>query len=201
MNDPRIEGLLREVGQLKREVANLRKPEVPLGLSLIEPQILSGSAASVTFSAIPQTFRHLHLICEARTDLAAEADNVLLRFNADSGANYDRQRLTVNNATLSGASARAGTSDQIGVCEAANSRASNFSPVQTRIYGYTRTDAEKWTLSHSASFGDVSADADLQIQFRGGRWRSTAAITSIVLLPATGTNFVSGSRFQLYGIA
>lgn len=199
MNTEIIE-LQRQLTLLTRRVDELVKPEVPLGLSLISSQILSGTAATVTFSSIPQSFRHLTLICQARTDAAAEADNIQLRFNADSSAIYDRQRLSANNTTLSGAAARAGTADQIGVCEAANSRASNFSPTHTYIYGYTRTDAEKNTLSHSSVFGDVSADTDLQIQFRAGRWRSTAAITSITLLPLTGPNFVSGSRFELYGV-
>lgn len=174
--------------------------QILTGPALISETALSANAASVTFSNIPQIFRHLELTCQVRTDLAAEADNVQLRFNGDSSASYDRERLSANNVTVSSAAARGGTADQIGICEAANSRANNFSPITTRIYGYSRSDCEKWTLSHSATFGDVSADTDLQIQQRGGRWRSTGPITSIILLPVTGANFVSGSRFQLYGL-
>lgn len=199
--DPRVDGLLKEVALLKQRLDNLPTPEIPLGLSLISETILSATAATVTFSGINQSFRHLLLVCQARTDAAAEADTIQLRFNADSSAIYDRQRITGAATVVTAASARAGTADQIGVCEAASSRASNFSPVATWIFGYARTDAEKWTGSPiSVSFGDVSADTDLQIQIRGGRWRSTAAITSITLLPLTGPNFVSGSSFQLYGV-
>lgn len=192
--------LIRRVTQLEKRLDELLRPEMPRGVSLISSQILTGSVASVTFSSIPQNYQHLQLILQVRSDLAAEVDNVQLRFNGDSGANYDRQRLSANSTTVSAAAARANTSDQIGVCEAANSRASNFSPIQTFIYGYSRTDAEKHLMSQSSVLGDVSADTDLQIQYRGSRWRSTSAITSIVISPVTGTNFVSGSRFQLYGI-
>jgi hypothetical protein len=38
-----------------------------------------------------------------------------------------------------------------------------------------------------------------QATFRSGLWRSTSAITSILIYPNT-TEFVSGSRFSLYGV-
>jgi hypothetical protein len=194
--------LAREITLIKRRLDEIERGrlEVPLGLSLTSSQTLSGSVTTVTFSSIPQGYRHLLLICQARTDRAAEVDGVLIRFNGDSTAIYDRQSLTANNATLTGAAARAQTSIQIGAGEAANSRASNFSPTEATIYDYASTATEKWTLSQNANFGDVSADADLFWRSFAGRWRSTAAITSITILPNVGPNFVSGSIFQLYGI-
>jgi hypothetical protein len=33
-----------------------------------------------------------------------------------------------------------------------------------------------------------------------GLWRSTASVTDIQLFPNVGTNWVTGSRFSLYGI-
>ncbi len=175
--------------------------EQPLsGPALISETTLTATATSVTFSAIPQIFRHLMVVCQARTDAAAETDLVLLRFNSDTGNNYDIQALAVNNATLTGAVARANSSIGIGRTEAANSRASNFSPTQFWVYGYSRTDAEKWAIGLAANFGDVSADADLREEYRSGRWRNTTAISSMTILPSAGPNFVSGSRFQLYGV-
>lgn len=170
------------------------------GPALIAETILTGSATTVTFSGIPQIFRHLMLTCQARTDVAAEADGVMLRFNGDTGANYDRQSLTGNAVTASALGSRAQISIQAGSVDAANSRAGNFSPVSVQILGYTRTDNEKWILSQSGVFGNVSADADLFVQVFAGRWRNTTAISSLTLLPLTGPNFVSGSRFGLYGV-
>lgn len=170
------------------------------GPALISETTLSGSAASVTFSGIPQIFRHLMLMSQARTDAVAETDVVLLRANGDTGPSYDAQVLSVNNATLTGAVGRAGTFFGIGRAEGASSRASNFAPTQVWIYAYSLSDREKWLYGLSANFGDASADADLREEWRSGRWRNTTPISSITLLPNTGPNFVSGSRFQLYGV-
>lgn len=197
--DPRVDGLLKEVALIKQRLDNLPKPEVSQGLSLIAIQ--SGSGTSIAFSDIPQSYRHLMLIGSARSSVAAENDGLLLQFNGDTGSNYDWQRMSANNATLSGAVGRGTTSIQVGAIEGASSRAASFSPVHIYIYLYSQGAVyEKYTLSQNTFFGDVSADADMFYQSRGGRWRSTAAITSITLLPLTGPNFVAGSGFQLYGV-
>lgn len=192
--------LIRRITAIEKRLDGLVKPEVPLGMSLIASQALSGSVASVTFSDIPQTFRDLNIVYQARTSVTAETDIILARFNGDTGSSYDAQVFTANNTTLSGVVGRGTTSVGLGRAEGASSRASNWSPTEARIFGYSLTDREKWVRALSASFGDVSADADLREEYRLGRWRNTAAITSITLLPNTGPNFVSGCRFQLYGV-
>ena len=170
------------------------------GLTFIGQTILTGSVTSITFSAIPDYFRHLFIECQLRTDRAAEEDTALLRFNADSGANYDRQQLYVNAATPAGTVVRATTATWGVVAEAANSRASNFAPGIIFIPFYKETNAEKWLISLSAVYGDVSADADMFSIFRSSRWRNTTTITAITLLPSVGPNFVSGSKVNLYGV-
>ncbi len=175
--------------------------EQPIGgPALIAETILSASTTSVTFSGIPQIFRHLMLVCQARSDAAAEVDNILIRFNSDSGANYDFEQLFGNAATPTSTASRATASLPFAIIEAANSRASNFAPAIGYVFGYTLSDREKWFLSNSATFGNVSADADMFVVQRSGRWRNPTAISSVSLLPGTGPNFVSGSRFQLYGV-
>jgi hypothetical protein len=195
------EDLIRDFSQLQQRVDGLVKPEFALGLSLISETILTGSVASVTFASIPQTFRTLRLFLQLRSDQAVEAESVILRFNADSGNNYDWIQHYYNTGTGSaGSVTRATSSIALGLCEAANSRASNFSPINLLVSGYA-TAGEKWVSnSLSAVFGDVSADADMYTIQIFGRWRSTAAITSVTILPATGPNFVSGSILQLYGV-
>lgn len=175
--------------------------QILTGPALIAPEvILSAPVASLTFTGIPQIFRHLQLLCQVRTDNAAEKDGFLMRFNSDTGGNYDLQRLQADNATVTAVALRAQASIQIATVESANARASNFSPVVIDMLGYSRSDAEKWALSHTGAFGDVSADGDLAVYLRASRWRNTTPISSITLLPQTGTNLVSGSRFQLYGV-
>jgi len=192
--------LIKQIANLQKQVDGLIKPEVPLGLSLISESVFVASATSIAFSSLPQGFRHLMLIVQARTDVAAENDAVLVQFNGAVGASYDWQRLTGNSATVSSLATRAATSIQFGLCEGANSRASNFSPTLGYVFGYALSTAEKWTLSACAAFGDVSADTDLFVQLRAGRFRDTTVIQQVAFLPLTGPNFISGSRFQIYGI-
>lgn len=193
--------IAREITLIKRRLDEVERGrgEVPLGMSLVAETVLSGSVTIVTFSDISQSYRDLILTIQGRTDVAAEADAVLIRLNGDTGGNYDQQRITANHTTLSGLASRAGTSFAVSA-DGANARASNFTASTFRIFGYTRTDAEKWAHSHTNNFGDISADTDLAITLRSHRWRNTAAITSITLLPLTGPNLVSGSRFTLYGV-
>jgi hypothetical protein len=39
-----------------------------------------------------------------------------------------------------------------------------------------------------------------EIYFGSNLWLSTSAITSLVIVPRTGTNFVQYTQFALYGI-
>jgi hypothetical protein len=170
-----------------------------LSNAFIAETALGASAASVTFSNIPQGFRSLLLITQARTDAAAENDNINIRLNNDSGANYDFQQVYGNSTTVAATTNRATSTPQSGITEAANSRSNTFAPAMTLIPGYAST-SEKWLLTLTAAFGNVSADTDLFAIVRAVRWRNGNAITSMVIVPQGGPNFVAGSRFQLYGM-
>lgn len=196
---PSNDDIYKQLTYLQKQIDNFVKPEVPLGLSLVSEQILTGSAATITFSSLPQNFKHLRIIAQLRTDRVAEIDAARLRFNGDSGGNYDEEHYTANSTTLSSAGNLAATSMAIGATEADSSRASNFGPLILDVLNYTSA-SEKWILTRSGAFGNVSAATDLFIQNYIGRWRSTAAITSLTLLPNIGPNFVSGSILQLYGL-
>lgn len=171
-----------------------------LSNAFIAETILSGSATSVTFSNIPQGFRHLQLFTQSRTDRAAESDNIVIRFNGDSGTNYDLESLESAGATVAAAASRATATPLLIGSEGASSRGNNFAPGVMFILGYSNAAMEKRMLGISSIFGNLSADTDLINLFRNGLWRSLNVVTSVTLLPGTGPNFVAGSRFQLYGV-
>lgn len=171
-----------------------------LAAAFISETILSASASSVTFSNIPQGFRHLFLMCTVRTDRAAESDTLNVRLNNDSGNNYDFQQLFGSSTTASASTLRATSALIIGVTEAAQSRDNAFAPTIAWIWNYSLSTQDKYSIGLSGLIGNLSADTDLNIGVRLAHWRNLNVVTSIVLLPNTGPNFVSGSRFQLYGI-
>jgi hypothetical protein len=148
---------------------------------------------------IPQTWKHLQIVASLRTAIASSTDNVLLRFNNDSGANYDFLGAYHQNATgaaiFSGfAVAGAG----LGYAPGSTIRAARFGAHIVEIPSYADAVREK----HCASkFGFVDASATSST---GGviesAWRNTAAITRVQLLNSSGLAFADGSRVTLYGM-
>ncbi len=195
-----LEELTKQFNILRQDFDNLDKPEMSLGMTLIAEEVLSGSVASVTFSSISQSFRNLALFCELRTDAAVELDVGRIRFNGDSAANYDIQTINGSSTTTSATVVRATASSSLYLSEGANSRASCFSPNFSIIFDYANSALEKFAIGLSSVYGDRSANTDLFASLRTIAWRNTAAITSIAIVPSAGPNFVSGSKFQLYGI-
>lgn len=171
-----------------------------LATAFISETILSANATSVTFSNIPQGFRHLMFFSSARGDGAVEADSVVIRFNGDAGSNYDAERLNGLGVTPTSVAARATATPFIGMSEGANSRGNNFGSTWAIIWNYQNGTIEKHALGISCIYGNSDADSDLIVSLRSTRWRNTNVITSLTLLNATSANFVTRSRFQLYGI-
>ena len=137
------EDMIRQVAQLERRLDALVKPEVALasGWELISETELGASAASVTFSSIPGTYRSLFIVAQARTDRAAsDADTLNVRFNSDTGNNYDRLAVVFGNSTTSYGPSR-GISSMLSVAmaEASGSRASNFDPALMFVPDYAAT--------------------------------------------------------------
>jgi hypothetical protein len=167
---------------------------------LIEETILGGAVASVTFSAIPGTYRTLALDAHARTSRVNESDSINWRVNGDSGANYDYSTNQIFNSGVGTADARAQTSARFSVVEGSTARANCFAPVLAYWPGYALTSQEKYCKSFGNVVLDMNLDQDVRTSSSTGHWRSTAAITSLIILPNTGPNLASGSRFTLYGI-
>ena len=169
----------------------------------IEQVVLEESVTEIVFVDISQRFRSLFLIIQCRTDYADEEDEFRLQFNGDAGANYDWLNVwfDCNVDPHEHECMRGDISIKVTTCEAALSRANNYSTSTHLFPGYTEMDREKWIItSQSGRFGDVSADTDLGLGFARGRWQSLEAITRIRIFPENGTNFVPGCQFALYGI-
>tara|TARA_R110002020_G_scaffold74200_6_gene190113 strand:+ start:2752 stop:7779 length:5028 start_codon:yes stop_codon:yes gene_type:complete len=159
--------------------------------NLIERQELSGTAASVTFDYIPQTYDHLELIVYARTDRSAANDVVKMEFNGDTTTtNYDHQEIQGSSTTVS--SNTDGNNNRIGVFPAATEGANEFGVATVTTYNYTKTDRHKHTM--------VTMGTTERVLSYSKRWENTAAITQIVVKPNTGPNFIAGSTFELRGI-
>ncbi len=159
---------------------------------------LTPSATGVaTFSSLG-SYTHLRIVYSMRADDAVTGENLVMTFNADTGANYDRQSFVANNATLSGSGVAAGTSMFITQVSGASAPANVPSCGEINIFDYRGTTFYK--VATCAQYHQTAATAaGQQYRTQSGLWRSTVAITSITLTLASG-NYVSGSKLTLYGL-
>jgi hypothetical protein len=154
----------------------------------ISTQTLGTASASVTFSSIPQTYTDLILISNFKGSVAGE--NLVLQYNSDTATNYSRTYLYGN-----GSSVQAGRSANANVNYLGQSDSAQFMNNITNMFNYSKTTTFKTNLSRTNDTAGLYASVGLS----AGLWRSTAAISSIVIFPASG-NFAINSTFTLYGI-
>jgi len=148
---------------------------------------LTSAAASVTFSSIPATYTDLYLVAQMQN--TGSLQRIDLRFNSDSGSNYSVTRVYGSGSTA--VSDRFANASGIDIAYVATS---GWCIANHSIMNYANTTTYKSIVGRWNSEGNSGYTVGLV-----GLWRSTAAITSIALIPA-GVNFASGSTFTLYGI-
>ena len=147
---------------------------------------LGSTASGVTFSSIPATYRDVILVVNASSSIQTE---LFLRFNSDTGSNYNTVRMQGSGSLAASAS----TSNATGARLNGNGdimTTPSFNAV-IQLLDYSATDKHKAALSRTSSAGGVDACAV--------RWANTNAITTILAYPTTGT-FSSGSTFNLFGV-
>jgi len=169
----------------------------PAGFAKINESVLVGTTASVTFSSIPATYRNLRLYVLCRSDTAGVQTNLFMQFNGDTAANYDYQEMAGQQAATAAVESLA----QIGIpmreMPAAGTTASHPAIFTIDIPWYASTTFLKLSINQS-SWSNGTATGSLVTRNAMGRWRSSAAITSIRLVPGAGS-FIAGSSFALYG--
>jgi hypothetical protein len=169
-----------------------------VGLSKIGEVHLGSGAASMSLSSIPATYTHLLLMLTARGDTAAAEVTAQITFNGDSGANYDVHSDYASDTTPSASKAEGATSFGLTI-NGSTANANAPGVVVMFIPDYVGTTFHKIAL---CLFGHMYAEdgSGNRTGTTQGRWRNTAAITTIAATASAG-NFVTGSRLSLYGLA
>ena len=164
---------------------------------LLETQVLTSSASSVTFTGLGSysDYKHLQVRMVARNGATAGADKwVYLTLNGDTGSNYASHRLQGNGSSV--------------FSNAYTSRANMVAALITSSASGTQGFGS--ALIHLLDFGNSSknttirslngmADSANLIALYSGFWNNTNAVTSLTLAPEDNS-FITGSRFSLYGI-
>lgn len=166
-------------------------------MDLIERVSLSASAASITFSNIPQMYQHLQIRMTARSSRsAATQEEISMQFNSDTGNNYAFHEL-YGIGTSTGAGALASTNRiVVGYVTGNTAISNNFGMAIIDILDYTSTS--KTTVARSIAGTDNNGNGIIGIH--SGMWTNTNAVTSVTLVPRTGPNWLQYSIFSLYGV-
>jgi len=159
---------------------------------IIERFVLTEDTAAITFDNIPQNFEDLILHIYARTDVAAVADAIDITISGDGvAANYTNQYIR---GAVAGVLAGRLPNDNTWINTVGNNEAAaEFSGGSLLFPGYAKTDR------HKHAFLIVGRNENYAI-IRSCRWMSLNAITSIMLAPNVGNNFLAGCVFELEGI-
>jgi hypothetical protein len=156
----------------------------------------SSGASTITFSNIPQNYKHLQIRYIGRGSSGTVYSR--LRFNSDTSTNYYTHELYGGGSGSLGAQAYSGSSFNAIVLsgQGFTSASSTFNGGIVDILDYTSTSKNK-TVKILEGF---DANGSGALGFYSGLWSATpAAITTIEIIISSGT-FSQYSHFALYGI-
>lgn len=165
-----------------------------------------GGVATITFSDIPQTYKHLHIRVSGRSTGAYTYSSLYVRPNSISTARYSYHSLygDGSSAAATGRGTSGGDTSWIAQnISGDTATANNFGSVIVDIFDYANTNKYKVMRSlggydnngSGSPIGTISLNSGA---FLGSTGSSTEAITSLTLL--TDGDFKQYTHAALYGI-
>jgi hypothetical protein len=149
---------------------------------------LGSAQSTVTFSSLG-SYTDLLLVTDNFQSGGTQA-NLFIQFNSDTGSNYSRTWLSGDGTTAY--SGRESSQTKMGLTAYCYPQTTTRWIGNIHIQNYSNSTTYKTVLIRGSNSA-VGVDAIV------GLWRSTSAITSLVL-SRSNDNFASGSTFTLYGI-
>ena len=164
--------------------------------SIATVSVGSGGQATVDFTSIPSTYKHLQIRFMARSTRVDAYGYFRMRFNSDTGSNY-----SLHNLYGSGSSAAANAGVSLTSIEGtqvpgASAAANIFGVGVIDLLDYTNTNKYK---TARFLYGDDRNNTQGYVFAKSGLWMSTSAITSITLSDEFNS-FAEYSSLALYGI-
>ena len=172
-------------------------PTVATAFESIATVSLSGSQSTITFSSIPQTYKHLQLRLFGRTDRGSTDDYFSVRFNGDNTATNYRGHYLIGEGVNKYSGDHGNDYAIYGRLTAASADSNIFGIGVVDMLDYTNTNKYKT----GRNFGGQDLNGSAAYAWNGSSlWMSTSAITSFVIYPGAGSNFVQYTHAALYGI-
>ena len=150
---------------------------------------LGSASATITFSSIAGTYTDLRLVITA---LQGSGNNIALRFNSDSGANYSRTRLIGNGTSATSTQATGDTEIDLNR-EGLSATAPSLYEID--IFSYAGSTYK--TLLATANEDRNGSGSVMRVV---GLWSSTSAISTILITSLSADTMGVGTTATLYGI-
>lgn len=167
---------------------------MPSSRQLIASQTLGTAGLSVTFSAIPGTYKDLILRVSARTANTTPSRTIRIRLNGLSTTIYSYTILDGDGSSAT--STRASSTTEVPMVVNGNtSTANTFSNSEFYLPNYAGTTQKPASVFYSAE-NDATASA---LGVNASLVNLTSAVTSLEI--SNSSNFSVGSSFYLYGLA
>ncbi len=165
---------------------------------------VGSSQATVSFTSIPATFKHLQIRCISRsTNANSFAGFIEATFNSDttSGNYYSLHRLNGRGDGLVYVSASTSVGySRLAYIAGGSVSANNFSPGIIDILEYTSTTKNKTIRAISGLAGQTTNTENDIALMSSLYFPSTIDAISRIDLSISGANFAQFSQFALYGI-
>lgn len=179
--------------------SNSVTPVSPNSYESIQTVTLSSSSATVSFTSIPATFKHLQLRVLAR-GAGTGTVAMKLQFNSDTtSANYFSYHEIYGTGSATAASANASSGGiQLELFPTSSATASVFGAMIFDLLDYTSTNKNKTTRSLVGFDNNGSGF----VFFMSGMYMPStiSAVTSIQITTMDASNLAQHSSFALYGI-
>lgn len=162
----------------------------------IATTLLTSTASGVTFSNIPQNYKHLQIRIFAQSSYSVGSDALNLNFNNDTTSTYRHHQIFGNGTSVTANQ----TTDTNGmyISRFGNTTRGNYGAAIVDILDYS--SGYKFKTTRNLGGVDWNGTLEGAIYYSSGLYPSTAPITTLRLQTFGGSVISANSRFSLYGI-
>jgi hypothetical protein len=160
---------------------------------------LGGGASTIDFTSIPSTYTDLILVHSLRFSSASGIQNVNIRFNNDSGANYTQKMILANDGNVNTYVQTSAVYFNWNYAPGGtgSTTANAYNSTSLYIPNYANTSTSKPVSIDHVS--EINSTTNYGLGFTSGVWNSTSAINRITITAPSDT-WTSASSAYLYGI-
>jgi hypothetical protein len=156
----------------------------------------SGGAANMQFLSIPSTFTDLKVVISARTNRASAVDSIGYYFNGDTTAARYSSKVLFCTGSGVGSNSPSPVNDEAMFVSGNSATANTFGNTDLYIANYAGSTQKSSSIDSTGENNATTARMNIAATL----YNQTTAISSITIIPITGTLLQEFSTAYLYGV-